>query len=46
LISAERQKKAVALLQFWREEADDEEQKVTGAYLVRVLDEDRSSDRK
>lgn len=37
---------AMALLQSWRNEQDAEEQKETGAYLQRVLDEDRLSDRK
>jgi hypothetical protein len=35
------------LLQSWiDDENDDEEQKETGDYLIRVLDEDRLSDRK
>ncbi len=36
----------VALLESWIAEGDAEEQKETGDYLVRVLDEDRLSDRK
>ena len=36
----------VALLQTWIDEADATEQQETGAYLVRVLDEDRFSARK
>jgi hypothetical protein len=36
----------VALLQTWIDEADATEQQDTGAYLVRVLDEDRLSARK
>jgi len=35
----------VTLLQSWIEGGDAEEQKETGAYLIRVLDEDRLSDR-
>ena len=38
--------KLVALLQCWIDEGDPEEQRETGDYLVRVLDEDRLSDRK
>ena len=37
---------AVALLQSWIDEGDPEEQKQTGDYLVRALDEDRPSNRK
>ena len=36
----------VTLLQSWIDADDAEEQKETGEYLVRVLDEDRLSDRK
>ena len=35
----------VALLQSWMEEGDAQEQKETGEYLIRALDEDRLSDR-
>lgn len=44
----ERNKRAIALLQSWIDASDEEiaEQKETGEYLIRVLDEDRSSDRK
>ncbi len=42
----ERREKAVALLQSWIDDGDEEEQKETGEYLIRVLDEDRLSDRK
>jgi len=35
----------VALLQAWIEEEDPEEQRETGEYLIRALDEDRLSDR-
>jgi len=41
----ERQKKAVSLLQSWLSDADIEEQKITGAYLIEALDQDRLSDR-
>ena len=41
----ERQKKAVSLLQSWLNDADIEEQKITGAYLIEALDQDRLSDR-
>lgn len=34
------------LLQSWTEEDDNGEQKETGEYLIRALDEDRLSDRK
>lgn len=36
----------VAMLQSWLEEGDSTEQKETGDYLIRALDEDRLSDRK
>jgi len=42
----ERREKAIALVQSWIDEGDEEEQKETWDYLVRVLDEDRTSDRK
>lgn len=41
----ERQKKAVSLLESWLSDADIEEQKTTGAYLIEALDQDRLSDR-
>jgi len=41
----ERLKKAVSLLQSWLNDADIEEQKTTGAYLIEALDQDRLSDR-
>lgn len=42
-----RNEQAIALLKSWRDdESDDAEQKETGEYLIRVLDEDRTSDRK
>jgi len=36
----------VTLLDAWMAEGDSEEQRETGEYLVRVLDEDRLADRK
>ncbi len=36
----------VSLLQSWVDEPDAEEQKQTGNYLVRALDEDRTAERK
>jgi hypothetical protein len=36
----------VTLLQSWIEGGDAQEQKETGEYLIRVLDEDRLSDRR
>ena len=41
----ERQKKAVSLLESWLSDADIEEQKTTGAYLIEALDQDRLSNR-
>lgn len=37
---------AVALLQSWIDADDTEDQKETGEFLIRALDEDRPSDRK
>lgn len=42
----DRQAALVALLQAWIDEEDAAEQRETGAYLIRVLDEDRLSARK
>jgi hypothetical protein len=42
----DRRAEAVALLQSWIDAGDADEQKETGDYLIRVLDEDRLSDRK
>jgi predicted transcriptional regulator len=42
----ERREKAIALVQSWIDEGDEEEQKETWEYLVGVLDEDRTSVRK
>jgi hypothetical protein len=36
----------IALLQFWINADDAEEQKETGDFLIRALDEDRPSERK
>jgi hypothetical protein len=36
----------VAILQSWIDQDDPDEQKDTGEYLIRVLDEDRPSERK
>jgi len=41
-----RQAAVVAAIQSWIDEADSTEQQETGDYLIRALDEDRSSDRK
>jgi hypothetical protein len=40
------QGKLVELLQPWIDEGDAQEQKEAGEYLIRVLDEDRLSDRR
>lgn len=41
-----RREQAIALVQSWLDEGDQEEQRQTWEYLVRVLDEDRTSARK
>jgi predicted DNA-binding protein len=46
LPSVGRRAQAVALLQSWIDGKDADDQRETGDYLVRVLDEDRLSDRK
>ena len=46
LPSASRRAQAVALLQSWIDGKDADDQRETGEYLVRVLDEDRLSERK
>ena len=46
LPAAERRAELVGLLQSWIDSADVAEQQETGEYLIRVLDEDRLSDRK
>jgi hypothetical protein len=44
--SADRQIELVSLIQSWIDEGDEEDQRVLGEYMIRVLDEDRLSDRK
>jgi hypothetical protein len=46
ILVKEKQTKLVDLLQSWMDEDDSEDQQETGEYLIRVLDEDRLSDRK
>lgn len=46
LPSSRRQAELVSLLKSWVEDGDPEEQRETGEYLIRALDEDRLSDRK
>lgn len=46
LPSTDTRGKLAKLLQSWIEEGDAEEQKETGDYLIRTLDEDRLSDRR
>jgi hypothetical protein len=41
----DRRTELVTLLQSWIDEGDAEEQRETGEYLIRVLDEDRLSER-
>lgn len=41
----DRRTELITLLQTWIEEEDSEEQRETGEYLIRALDEDRLSDR-
>ena len=43
---SERSSRAAALLQSWIEEQDEEEQRGTGEYLIRALDDDRPSERR
>ena len=47
-LEQDRRAAAIALLQSWidADEEQDREQRETGEYLIRVLDEDRLSDRK
>jgi hypothetical protein len=42
----DRRAELVATIQSWIDDGDAQEQKETGEYLVRTLDEDRLSDRK
>lgn len=46
LPAPDRQTELISLLRSWAEEGDPEEQRETGEYLIRSLDEDRLSDRK
>jgi hypothetical protein len=46
ILLKQKQTKAVSLLQSWIDDEDIEEQQETGQYLIRVLDEDRLSERK
>jgi hypothetical protein len=46
LPSKDRHDNLIALIQSWIDSDDSEEQRETGEYLVRVLDEDRLSNRK
>jgi hypothetical protein len=46
LPSAERRAQAAALIESWIQEEDDQEQKQTGDFLVKSMDEDRLSERK
>ena len=46
LPAADRRADAVKLLQTWLDNGNAAEQKETGEYLVKALDEDRLSDRK
>jgi len=41
----DRRTELITLLQTWLDEGDPEEQRDTGEYLIRALDEDRLSDR-
>ena len=45
LPSAERRQRSIALLQSWIDDSDEAEQRETGDYLERTLDEDRLSNR-
>jgi hypothetical protein len=46
LAEQQRRQQAASLLQSWIDHGNPAEQKTTYEYLTRVLDEDRSSDRK
>ena len=41
----DRRTELITLLQMWIDEGDADEQRETGEYLIRALDEDRLSDR-
>ena len=43
---ANRNAAAIALIQSWVDEGDEAEQRETGEFLMKALDEDRLSDRK
>jgi hypothetical protein len=46
LPASDRRAELISLLNSWTEDGDPEEQRETGEYLIRSLDEDRLSDRK
>ena len=46
LSDADRRQRAIALIRSWREEGNAEEQRETMEFLIKALDEDRTSDRK
>jgi uncharacterized protein (DUF1778 family) len=46
LADEDRRQRAIALLRSWREEGNAEQQRETMEYLIKALDEDRTSDRK
>ena len=46
LPAPDRQAELVSLLKTWLDDGDPKEQRETGEYLIRSLDEDRLSDRK
>jgi hypothetical protein len=46
LVPDQRRGEVVALLQSWIDASDTEEQRETGDFLIRALDEDRPSERK
>jgi hypothetical protein len=46
ILKKEKQTGLVDLLQSWVDEDDDQEQKETGEFLIRALDEDRLFERK
>lgn len=46
LPSEDRRAEAIALLQSWIDEGDEQDQRETGDFLIQALDEDRLSNRK
>ena len=46
ILLKQKQAQAVDVLQSWIDDEDVEEQQETGQYLIRVLDQDRLSERK